>query len=94
MEEVGSTREALENAAVQASAKLGLQINGSVASASAIAEAFKVFQSSFNAYQDHVKRVAEENQSLAQENRRLQETVAALRKKRPASRKKNQRTKD
>ncbi len=75
------TREQLEAALVQAANRLGLQVNGGVASAAAVGDAFNVFQATFNLYQDIVKRIAEENESLKQENKTLRDEANALKGK-------------
>ncbi len=75
------SREQAEAVVTQAAAKLGLQVNGAVANAQAVADAFNAFQTSFNQYQDHVRRIAEESETLKRENKALHATVTELKNK-------------
>jgi len=61
--------------------KLGLQVNGSVAAAQAIADAFNILQPQFEQMKSKLMSLARENDALHAETNRLRQAVELTRKK-------------
>jgi len=66
---------------LQYAAKLGVQVQGATANASALSEMWNSFQTKFNQYQNQIGAILAESDSLKAENKALHQTVTELKEK-------------
>jgi len=77
----GEEARAFTDSITQAMGKLGLQVNGVVAAAQAIADAFNILQPQFEQMKSKLLSSARENDALHAETNRLRQAVELTRKK-------------